>query len=99
VGPNTLKPAGKTLRCDPSWPNSPARWCSFSSRRGDLCYRGEWTDAAIVVVIVAASAVLSFVQEYSASNAVEKLRTQVTIKAACCAMARRSRFLLRKWCR
>jgi P-type Mg2+ transporter len=42
---------------------------------------GEWTDAAIVIVIVVASAILSFAQEYSASNAVEKLRAQVTIKA------------------
>jgi len=42
---------------------------------------GEWTDAAIVVAIVLASAVLSFVQEYAASSAVEKLRAQVTIKA------------------
>lgn len=41
---------------------------------------GEWTDAAIVVVIVIASAILSFAQEYAASNAVEKLRAQVTIK-------------------
>ena len=42
---------------------------------------GEWTDARIVVVIVVASAVLSFAQEYTASHAVEKLRAQVTIKA------------------
>jgi Mg2+-importing ATPase len=42
---------------------------------------GEWTDAAIVVAIVVASAVLSFAQEYKASQAVEKLRAQVTIKA------------------
>jgi Mg2+-importing ATPase len=42
---------------------------------------GEWTDAAIVIAIVVASAVLSFVQEYTASQAVEKLRAQVTIKA------------------
>jgi len=42
---------------------------------------GEWTDATIVIVIVVASAALSFAQEYSASNAVEKLRAQVTIKA------------------
>jgi Mg2+-importing ATPase len=42
---------------------------------------GQWTDAAIVVAIVVASAVLSFAQEYSASHAVEKLRAQVTIKA------------------
>jgi Mg2+-importing ATPase len=43
---------------------------------------GEWTDAAIVVVILVAGAVLSFSQEYAANHAVEKLRTQVTIKAA-----------------
>ena len=42
---------------------------------------GEWTDAVIVVAIVVASAVLSFAQEYTASQAVEKLRAQVTIKA------------------
>jgi Mg2+-importing ATPase len=41
---------------------------------------GEWTDAIIVLIIVVASAVLGFIQEYSASNAVEKLRAQVTIK-------------------
>ncbi|MGB4916434.1 MAG: magnesium-translocating P-type ATPase [Propionicimonas sp.] len=44
-------------------------------------FAGQWTDAAIVVVIVVASAVLSFVQEYSAGNAVEKLRAQVAIRA------------------
>ena len=42
---------------------------------------GEWTDAIIVIIIVLASATLGFIQEYSASNAVEKLRAQVTIKA------------------
>ncbi len=42
---------------------------------------GEWTDAVIVVVILVASAILTFSQEYAANNAVEKLRAQVTIKA------------------
>jgi Mg2+-importing ATPase len=40
----------------------------------------EWVDAAIVLIIVSASAMLSFTQEYSASHAVEKLRSQVTLK-------------------
>ncbi len=40
----------------------------------------EWVDTAIVLTIVAASAILSFTQEFSASNAVEKLRSQVTLK-------------------
>jgi P-type Mg2+ transporter len=41
---------------------------------------GEWIDATIIIAIVIASAVLGFVQEYSASNAVEKLRSRVTLK-------------------
>ena len=41
----------------------------------------EWTDTVIVVTIVVASAMLSFAQEHRASQAVEKLRAQVTIKA------------------
>ena len=41
---------------------------------------GEWIDASIVLAIVLGSSILGFVQEYSASNAVEKLRSQVTIK-------------------
>jgi Mg2+-importing ATPase len=42
---------------------------------------GEWTDASIVLVVVFGSTVLGFVQEYNASNAVERLRSQVTIKS------------------
>ena len=42
---------------------------------------GEWIDAIIILAIVIASAVLGFIQEYGASNAVEKLRSQVTLKA------------------
>ncbi len=42
---------------------------------------GEWVDASIVLAVVLGSTVLGFVQEYSASNAVEKLRSQVTIKS------------------
>ncbi|MGC8785961.1 MAG: magnesium-translocating P-type ATPase [Anaerolineae bacterium] len=40
----------------------------------------EWVDAAIVLSIVLASTVLSFIQEYRASEAVEKLRARVAIK-------------------
>jgi len=42
---------------------------------------GEWVDAGIVLAIVLGSTLLGFVQEYAASNAVEKLRSQVTIKS------------------
>ncbi len=41
----------------------------------------DWTDAAIVIVIVIASAALTFFQEHTANNAVEALRAQVTVKA------------------
>jgi Mg2+-importing ATPase len=43
---------------------------------------GEWTDAVIVLAVVFGSTILGFAQEYSASNAVEKLRSQVTIKSS-----------------
>ena len=41
----------------------------------------DWVDALIILAIVLGSAVLSFVQEYNANTAAEKLRAQVTIKA------------------
>jgi P-type Mg2+ transporter len=44
-------------------------------------FLGEWTDAIIVLAVVLGSTMLGFVQEYRASNAVEKLRSQVTIKS------------------
>jgi Mg2+-importing ATPase len=40
----------------------------------------DWVDALIILVIVIGSTALSFVQEYNASNAAEKLRAQVTVK-------------------
>ena len=41
----------------------------------------DWTDAAIILAIVLGSALLSFYQEYSAGNAAEKLKAQVSVKA------------------
>src|ERR1051325_9401629 len=38
----------------------------------------EWIDATVIFVIVAASAVITFIQEYSATNAVEKLRAHLS---------------------
>lgn len=43
---------------------------------------GELFDALIILAIVFGSALLSFLQEYSASNAVEELRSRVMIKSA-----------------
>jgi len=42
----------------------------------------EWTDASIVLAVVLGSTVLGFAQEYRASNAVEKLRSRITIKSS-----------------
>ena len=42
----------------------------------------EWVDAAVVLLIVFGSTILGFVQEYIAGNAIEKLRSQITIKAS-----------------
>lgn len=42
---------------------------------------GEWTDAGIVLAVVIGSTMLGFTQEYRAGNAIEKLRSQVTIKS------------------
>ena len=41
---------------------------------------GEWIDATIILAIVFSSAFLGFIQEYGANNAVEKLRSRVTLK-------------------
>jgi Mg2+-importing ATPase len=43
---------------------------------------GEWTDAIIVLSVVIGSTMLGFAQEYRASKAVEKLRSQTTIKSS-----------------
>ncbi|MBU1660014.1 MAG: magnesium-translocating P-type ATPase [Chloroflexi bacterium] len=41
----------------------------------------EWVDAIIILAIVLGSALLSFYQEYNASNAVAKLKAQVSLKS------------------
>ncbi len=43
---------------------------------------GEWIDAAVVLVIVFGSTLLGFAQEYIAGNAIEKLRSKVTIHSS-----------------
>ena len=41
----------------------------------------DWPDAAIVLAVVIGSTALGFVQEYRASDAIEKLRSTLTIKS------------------
>ncbi|MBC3803184.1 magnesium-translocating P-type ATPase [Acetobacterium fimetarium] len=42
---------------------------------------GEWLDSLIIISIVLASVVLSFLQEYNASNAIDELRSKLHIKS------------------
>jgi len=42
----------------------------------------EWVDAAVVLVIVLGSTLLGFVQETVAGNAIERLRSQITVRAS-----------------
>ncbi len=41
----------------------------------------DWTDAAIILVIILGSAILSFQQEHSAGAAVEKLQAKISLRA------------------
>ena len=43
-------------------------------------YLQDWTDAIIILVIVLGSAILSFVQEYNASNATAALQSQIAAR-------------------
>lgn len=43
---------------------------------------GDWFDAQIILLIVLISAVLSFYQEYSANQAIEKLKSKVQVKCS-----------------
>ncbi len=42
---------------------------------------GQWVDASIVLAVVLGSTILGFTQEYAANHAVQKLRSQTTIKS------------------
>lgn len=43
---------------------------------------GDWFDAQIILLIVLISAILSFYQEYSASQAIEKLKSKVQVRCS-----------------
>jgi Mg2+-importing ATPase len=45
-------------------------------------FAGEWPDAVIVLAVVLGSAMLGFVQEYRASDAIEKLRSRILLKSS-----------------
>jgi Mg2+-importing ATPase len=59
--------------------NSPIIWILLFATGISILLQ-DYVDSSIILVIVLGSAILSFTQEYSASNAVEKLKAQVTFK-------------------
>lgn len=42
---------------------------------------GDWVDAVIILVIILGSTLLSFFQEYNASNAADQLKQQISLKS------------------
>jgi Mg2+-importing ATPase len=42
---------------------------------------GDWNDSLIILAIILGSSILSFLQEYSAGNAVKELRSKIQIKS------------------
>jgi Mg2+-importing ATPase len=80
-GPNALRVSKKITRLQVflNQFNSPIIWILLFAT-GVSALLQDWVDAAIILIIVLGSAILSYVQEYSASSAVEKLKAQVTFK-------------------
>ncbi|SHJ51846.1 magnesium-translocating P-type ATPase [Parasporobacterium paucivorans] len=82
VGPNVLKPRRRftTFQSLAKQFTSPLVLILLFAAVVSLV-AGEWTDAIIVILIVLASGLLSFVQEFRAGKAVERLQAQVVTKA------------------
>ncbi|MHB1295817.1 MAG: magnesium-translocating P-type ATPase [Anaerolineae bacterium] len=79
-GPNALEPKRRasTLRLFLSQFKSPLVLILVFAATVSA-FVGEWTDAVIVLAVVIGSTVVGFVQEYRASDAIGKLRSQVTL--------------------
>jgi Mg2+-importing ATPase len=81
VGPNVLVTRAKAtvLRVFLNQFNSPIIWILlFATFLSGILQ--DIPDMLIILAIILGSAILSFTQEYNASNAVEKLKAQVTFK-------------------
>ncbi len=81
-GPNSLATESKTsaVRLFLAQLRSPLLLILVAAATVSLFVR-EWVDAGIVLIVIFGSAVLSFLQEYSATRAMEKLRQRVQAKA------------------
>jgi Mg2+-importing ATPase len=82
TGPNTLRPPSRvaSLRLlARQFTNPLVAILVFAA--GVAVAAGDWTDASMILLILLASGLLGFVQEYRASAAVEKLRARVGARA------------------
>ncbi len=81
-GPNELKPAPRTavLHTLAAQFKSPLVLILVFAAGVSVLTR-DWLDALIVLTIIAASALLSFTQEYRAGRAVERLLARITLRA------------------
>jgi Mg2+-importing ATPase len=81
VGPNSIRPRERVT----------ALWSFLNQFKSAIvlilifativsAFLKDWVDSIIILLIVLGSALLSFFQEYSANNATEKLRAQVSLK-------------------
>ncbi|MBX9790368.1 MAG: magnesium-translocating P-type ATPase [Pirellulales bacterium] len=82
-GPNTLKPGSQTtaLGLLLNQFKSPLVLILIVAAIISIV-AGEWPDAMIVLAVVAGSTGLGFVQEYRASDAIEKLRSKLMLKSS-----------------
>ncbi|MGE5339445.1 MAG: magnesium-translocating P-type ATPase [Gemmatimonadota bacterium] len=81
-GPNLLKPARRiaALRTFAAQFKSPLVLILVFAAGVSVLTR-DWLDALIVLTIIVASALLSFMQEYRAGRAVERLLARITLRA------------------
>ncbi len=81
IGPNLLKPKKQVTRLNLflNQFKSPIVLILLSAAI-ILAFVRDWTDAVIILLIALGSAILSFIQEFNANSAVEKLQSQVALE-------------------
>lgn len=82
-GPNRLAAQSKTstLRLLLAQFNNPLLLILVAAASVSAFVR-EWVDAGIIITVIFGSAILSFLQEFSATRAMEKLRQRIQVRAS-----------------
>ncbi|MBY0503751.1 MAG: magnesium-translocating P-type ATPase [Bryobacteraceae bacterium] len=83
VGPNTLatQSPASALRLLIAQFNNPLLLILVAAASVSAFVR-EWVDAGIILAVILSSAVLSFLQEFSATRAMEKLRQRIQVRSS-----------------